>query len=326
MSKSERKFGRADHFLTAFLLTLLFGVTLLLFYGDIWAGSDAGMVALLVIPAALGGLTIQFADPTGSKSALGCIAFVTLGLGIIFLSTYLAEIEGLICIAMIFPFWLPAAIVGALVNRWNARTSKNQANNRLMSVGWAAIPVALLAAEQMVPPEWSNWDVTRQIEIEADAERVWPLLIDIPEIATHEGKFNLTQDILMVPRPSDARIERDQLRLVRKARWGENIRFEEVISDYQSGKSLGWNFRFPDDSVQNHTDKHISPDGDKLKIISGHYTLRPLGAGRVQLVLITRYRMRSHMDFYLSQWGEILLGDIQDNILHVVKARAEKEI
>jgi len=326
MTESTRKFGRADHILTASLLTILFGITLLLFYGDQWGVSDAGLVALLVIPAALGGLMVQLGDPNGSKSMLGCIGFVTVVLGIAFLLTSVAKIEGLICIAMIFPLWIPAAAVGALINRWNAREAKKQGRSRLMSVGWVVLPVALLAAEQMAPPEWNDWEVSREIEIDAGTKIIWPLLINIPAISADEGTFNLTQDILMVPRPSEAKIQRESAGLVRKAQWGENIRFDEVVSDFQQGKALSWNFRFPDDSVQKYTDKHISPDGDKLKIISGRYALKQIGPDRSRLVLTTRYKMRSHMDFYLGLWGELLLGDVQDNVLHIIKERAENSI
>lgn len=326
MTDSRRHFGRADHILTASLLTILFGIALLLFYSDLWGVSDAGFVALLVVPAALGGLTVQLGDPNGSKSMLGCIGFVTVGLGIIFLFTYLAKVEGLICIAMIFPFWIPAAAVGALINRWNAREARKQGTTRLMSMGWVVVPIALLAAEQRVPPEWNTWEVSREIEIEAAAETVWPLLINIPAISSDEGTFNLTQDILMVPRPSEAKIQRESAGLVRKAQWGKNIQFDEVISDFQQGEALGWNFRFPDDSVQKYTDKHISPDGDKLKIISGRYELKQTGFNQSKLVLTTRYKMRSHMDFYLSLWGELLLGDVQDNVLHIIQERAENSI
>tara|TARA_R110000824_G_scaffold4203_5_gene19954 strand:- start:3669 stop:4649 length:981 start_codon:yes stop_codon:yes gene_type:complete len=326
MDESRRKFGRADHILTATLLTTLFGIALLLFYSDLWGVSDAGIVALFVVPAALGGLIVQLGDPNGSKSMLGCIGFVTLGLGIVFLLTYLARIEGLICIAMIFPLWVPAAAVGALINRWNAKEAKKQGNIRLMSVGWVVFPIALLVVEQIAPPEWNNWEVSREIEIEAGAKNIWPLLIDIPAISPDEGKFNLTQDILMVPRPSEARIQRENTGLVRKAQWGKNIRFDEVVSDLRQGEALSWNFHFPDDSVQTYTDRHISPDGDKLKIISGRYALKQTGTDRSKLVLTTRYKMRSHMDFYLSLWGELLLGDVQDNVLHIIKERAENSI
>ncbi|WP_394699992.1 hypothetical protein [uncultured Parasphingorhabdus sp.] len=323
MSETGRKFGRADHVLTATLLTILFGTALLLFYSDLWGLSDAGLVALLVIPAALGGLTVQFADPNGSKSMLGCIGFVTLGLGIIFLLTYLANIEGLICIAMLFPLWIPAAAVGALVNRWNAGEARKQGRTRLMSAGWVIVPLALLAAEQRIPPEWNSWEVSREIEIEAPAKTVWPLLINIPAISSDEGTFNLTQDILMVPRPSEAKIQRESDGLIRKAQWGENIRFKEVVTGFEKGTMLSWNFRFPDDSVQQYTDRHISPDGDKLKIISGRYEIKQMGNNRSKLALTTRYKMRSHMDLYLGLWGDLLLGDVQANILHIIKMRAE---
>jgi hypothetical protein len=33
--------------------------------------------------------------------------------------------------------------------------------------------------------------------------------------------------------------------------------------------------------------------------------------------------MRSNLDWYLAWWGELMLGDVQDNALAIVNQRAE---
>jgi hypothetical protein len=75
--------------------------------------------------------------------------------------------------------------------------------------------------------------------------------------------------------------------------------------------------------VQDYTDRHISPDGPMLKIAKGGYTLTPLPGGRVRVSLATTYRMRSRIGWYAGLWGEVMLGDVHDNVLAIIKDRAE---
>ena len=66
---------------------------------------------------------------------------------------------------------------------------------------------------------------------------------------------------------------------------GDHINFEERIVDWQTGRKLGWAFNFTNSSVQDYTDKHISPDGVFLKIDSGDYVLRPISSDMTEVTL-----------------------------------------
>jgi hypothetical protein len=105
--------------------------------------------------------------------------------------------------------------------------------------------------------------------------------------------------------------------------WGDDIQFEERITALAPGKTIQWDFAFPDNSVQAYTDRHIAPDGPLLKIASGGYRLERLDPGKTRLTLHTTYHMRSRLDWYLGWWGEVMLGDVQDNVLAIIKQRAE---
>ena len=91
-----------------------------------------------------------------------------------------------------------------------------------------------------------------------------------------------------------------------------------------AGRRIAWDFAFPDNSVQLYTDHHISPDGPLLKIAHGGYTLTPLADGRVRVTLSSTYRMRSRLGWYLQLWGEQMLGDVHDNVLAIIRQRAER--
>jgi len=111
--------------------------------------------------------------------------------------------------------------------------------------------------------------------------------------------------------------------LVRLARWGADAGFEEIVTRVEPGRMIAWKFAFPDPSLQNRVDRHVSPDGETLKIRSGSYRLDPLPGGGTRVTLTTSYAMRSRMGWYFGWWGEKMLGDVEDNVLAIVRARSE---
>ena len=311
--------------ITLLLLGILLGLALLLFYGT-ESSVIGGIGAWLGLPAAFGALVAHLTDPDGEMSPVGCFVWPTAGILTLVGVAWLAAGEGAICIAMILPFWIPAAVAGWVIQRINARRRRlNQIDpSRFDAVGWAAIPLALLGIESLYEPDWQTREVTRHVVIEASPEAVWPLLLSIPDVGANEGHWNLTQDFLDVPRPRNAELVKTPAGLVRKASWQRGIRFDERITRIRPNAEIGWNFEFGDDSVQRNTDRHISPDGAFLKIAAGRYDLRPRQDSKTVLSLTTTYRMRTNLPGYFAFWGELLLGDVQSNVLQIVADRAER--
>jgi len=314
-----------DRRVTLGLIALLIVALGYLVYFSRFEFTFAGIGALLAVPAAIGGLTSQLFDPDGEHPPMGCFVWPTLALVGLVAMAFVVFDEGAICIAMVLPVWLPAALAGALVNRWNARRLArwSRSPERFYSAAWLVLASLLVLADEASPPPWETRKVTRSITIAASPEDIWPLLVAIPAIGGDEGRATITHDLLAVPRPSDARLVVRDGRLVRQARWGADIRFEERIVEWRPNRRIAWRFAFTDSLVQDHTDRHISPAGPILRIEDGGYELVPLSSGVTQVRLTTRYRMRSRLSGYLGWWGERLLGDIEANVLAIVKARAE---
>ena len=309
-----------------FLWAMLVFVLLAFAYLTYGPGIDHGYVgygALFAIPFALGALITGTGAVPFEKA--GCLLAPLALFAVIFPFVYFGMAEGLVCMVMVLPIWLAAGIGGGIAavlisrreRKWMASAS------RFHTSALALLPFALIAAEQTNPPDWQERTVTRSIIIEASAAEVWPMLLAIPDIAPTEGTSSFSHDWVGIPRPSDAELVQTETGLVRKARWGSSIRFEEHVTAIEEGKRIAWDFVFPDDSVQDHTDKHIDPDGPVLKIANGGYELREIAQGKVELKLTTRYTMRTRLDWYLGLWGEQMLGDVHDNVLAIIKDRAE---
>ena len=276
---------------------------------------------LFVVPAALSAFLSYVSDPAADRSLLHYfrlpffLVLLTLAVGLLFLG------EGMICILMLLPIWAAAALVGSIVIFLVRRSRRG--GDRLF---WSAIlllPIVSAQAEAGSIAETRGEVAASEIVIEAPPERVWPLLLTIPNVTAEEGHWNVTQDLLGVPRPSEAVLTSRDGDFVRLARWGSEIRFEERITEVRPGRLLRWEFAFPDDSIARHTDRHVSPDGAHLKITTGSYDMTPLPGRRTMLRLETHYQVTTPINAYASLWGDWMLGDIQENVLAIVKERAE---
>jgi uncharacterized protein YndB with AHSA1/START domain len=307
----------------ALLAVLLVGISYF-FLDDQYQTSFAGFGALIAIPGALGGLLAYAIGINARTGAMGCFVWPTVallalcGVAAIFLG------EGAICIAMVLPIWMPAAVVGYAVSVWNMRrvdAANGEDASRLQSVGWLLLPLLAVTLDNTHPPEWESRAVTREVIIEATPEKVWPLLVTIPDIAPSEGAWNITQNLLGVPRPTGAALVGEAGQMIRKAEWSGGIRFDERIDHIEPLRAIHWTFAFPNDSIQRHVDRHVSPSGAILKIQTGRYELEPLSPTQTRVRLTTRYAMRTRLDAYLAWWGEQLLGDVQANVLAIVKQR-----
>jgi len=305
------------------LIAVLLCAMLFLYYGPNDSYDIVSITALIAIPAAIGGLITQAVDPFGRLSPMGCFAWPTIFLLALTGFAYVVLNEGAVCIAMVLPIWIPAAVLGGLVQYLNARRRRFVEGqvSTLNAYSWCALPMLLIAWDKSSPAQWTDTKVVRSLEIDAAVEEVWPHIASIRNISTSEGLSTFTHDVVGIPRPSQALLVQETNRVVRKAQWGSSARFEEVVQSVVPGQEMKWAFSFPDKSIQHHTDRHISPVGPYLRIVSGGYQLVPISKDRTRLILTTSYRMKVWMVAYFGWWGEQMLGDIQNNVLAIVKGR-----
>lgn len=130
--------------------------------------------------------------------------------------------------------------------------------------------------------------------------------------------------MLGVPRPLGAHMLGDGIGAVRMADWGRQVRFREHIIDWQPGRSIGWRFDFRGLDAWQFTDRHLMPDSAYFKVTTGGYRMEPAGPGRTRVIIDTRYWMQTPVNGYSRLWGEIFLGDIEKNLLALIKQRAER--
>lgn len=285
-------------------------------------GPAIGIGILFVLPASLGAIASLLMDPykTTKKSrrlaALFTVLFVLLIGGVIVR-------EGIICILMLMPIWVLSVMVGVALAEKLRKVNRDR--DKLNVSIFALLPFMVLGADMVLPQPTSDYQVSRAITIDAPIEQVWPHLLRMDDIKQTEGRWTVSQNVLRIPRPRSAIVEGEKLSARRTARWGEHIRFEEHITQWEAGQRLHWTFAFPDDSISRYTDRHISPKGEHLNMKDGGYRLIPLVNGQTKLVLDTNYTVTTPINLYSKLWGELILGDIQNNVLQIVKDRSEQD-
>jgi len=304
----------------ALALGLAFSAYLLM---SVTKANTAGLASvwfLAILPAFLSALICYIGDPSRTQGAafywsvpLALVALVDLGSALIFR-------EGMVCLLMLSPIWLVAGWIGAFVLR---SQRKRRFDPNVFRSTLLGLPLVLGGAESQMHFAPQDITLTRAVIVHASPAEIWPYAVSNAHIDRREGLWTFSQDIVGLPRPRATVMHGSGVGAVRTAYWGDHISFDEIITQWQPGKRLAWCFSFTNDSLQAYSDKHISPDGQFLKIDTGDYSLQPLSSDTTLLTLRTRYIARTHVNAYAALWGEVLLGDIETNVLAIVKHRAE---
>lgn len=283
-------------------------------------GVATSLSFLFVLPFVISAIICLISDPFGRAKIMHYIYTPMIMVGIAALISYFFLKEGIICIAMLSPLWLGAGMIGGLATR---SLRKLYGANRFGSFSLLLLPFIALWAEPLFPAVEQTRTVSRSLVVKANPEQIWPLLKGVPDVHENEGRWNLTQDILGVPRPLGARLDHDGLGAARQARWAQDIRFSEVVTTWSPNRAIGWRFEFNGNKSWSKVDRHLSPDGTVLRIQTGGYRIEPLADGQSRVTLYTQYRMKTPLNDYASAWGEVFLGDMENNLLWLIKGRAE---
>lgn len=275
---------------------------------------------LAILPAYLCALICYIGDPDRDKPSSFFWSVPPVFGGIVILGSLYFLQEGVICLFMLAPIWLVSGWAGAFLMR-HMRTGAVEPHTFHSSL--ILLPLFAGGIESQIPITPDQVTLTRQIVIHATPAEIWPYAVSNAHIGEGEGRWTFTQNIVGLPRPRATTLKGNGLGAMRTAYWGDKISFDERVTDWQPGRRLGWSFSFVNSSLQDNTDKHIAPDGQFLKIDTGDYTLTPLSAHSTMLTLTTRYIAKTHVNLYAELWGEVFLGDVQNNILTIIKQRAE---
>ena len=307
---------------TAVLAGVAYGlVSRLAFGGGRVAAYGAMTLAfVMLVPIAVGFLTITLV-PEGSErmrtstalAGVSCIACLALVLA--------AGLEGIICVVLITPVFLLFAAVGGVLGGGMRRLAGGR---RMYASGIAAVlllPYAAAPLEDRIPLPDTRRTVDTRVVIHADAASVWRNVVRPTGIRPEENRTRLVHRIGF-PRPVTATLSHEGLGGSRYAIFERGVMLRETVTEWVPGRRMAFTID-PAEIPATALDAHVTVGGPFFDVTDGSYEIVPLDRGRVELRLRTTHRLSTHFNLYAGFWTELLMRQIQENLLHVIRTRAE---
>lgn len=278
--------------------------------GDTFGVMTVGF--LFVVPLVMGYLTVR-AIPEPSPSTKVFAPWVTCIL--VVLGSFVGGLEGAICIVFATPAMLVLSSLGGLVA--GSRPGRSP----------VAVPIAFVLPWAVLGVETGGHAPTRfvttttSMEIAAPATVVWPLVVSVDTIRPAERRSALFTRIGF-PQPIAATLSHPGIGGVRRASFERGIVFSEAVTEWIPEKRISFTIdatTVPPTAL----DEHVKIGGPFFDVLNGTYTLQPLSSSRTLLILQSRHRVSTRFNTYAGWWATRVMESIQNNILHVLKDRAE---
>lgn len=301
-------------------------VTRLLFTPDgffqIFDSSLLSLAFLVVMPLGLGAITAHFTPRTASAwwrlagaPFLAVLCFL--------IAALLFQLEGLVCVLIISPLFLFEAWLGAFIYARIADPLPQQRNKVLVVAAFALLPFVAGPLENYLNSPDSFRRVENVVEINAPAAVVWQHIIRVAPIRAADLGPSLIDDIGF-PRPVEATLSHEGVGGVRHATFERGVEFIETVDDWQPLRRLSFSIVPNTATIPPTTfDEHVIVGGRFFDVLRGTYELPPAGPGRTRLVLHSRQRLSTHLNWYAGLWTGLVMSEIQQRILAVLKRRCE---
>jgi hypothetical protein len=276
---------------------------------------------IAMLPVGVGALTIYLSDIESVKDRAYRWFMPWLPIAGFFLLTMLVNMEGVACWIMILPIFLLAGSIGGLI-AGHFKLKKNKREKLLVSL-IALLPLLIAPIEQMIGALPGQYKAYTFIDIQASPNEIWSHVTRVKEIDKKDDKGWFT-DALRFPRPLRAELNYEGVGGFRKAVFDKGLIFDETVLEYEPLKKMVFSIKAnPYDIPSTTMDKHVVVGGEYFDVLTGTYELERLNATTCRLHLYSYFKLSTTFNFYASWWAGWIMKDIQNNILQVIKARAE---
>jgi hypothetical protein len=279
----------------------------------------------LTIPFAMGFLTVAFAPLEKVRSRKYRVLVPWVPVGLFLWLTMIFKIEGWACWLMALPFFLLFASIGGLVaGAWKIRRHDQKSRLKVSLV--LLLPFLVSPLEKLLPLLPARYEAYTYMDVRAPAATIWSNVVRvraIPEAADHGPLTRL----LGFPRPIRAELNYAGVGGRREAIFSKGLVFEEVIREYDDQKRMVFTIKADPHAIPSTTmDKHVVIGGDYFDVLDGTYALERLNDSVYRLHLYSHFTLRTTFNFYASWWAGLIMKDIQNNILQVIKTRCEGKL
>jgi hypothetical protein len=268
---------------------------------------------LFIVPVAIGYLTVR---PLREPSLPVAIFAPWLACALVILGSLVGGFEGAICIVFASPIMLILSSLGGIFA--GSRMSRSSATLPAIIV----LPWIVMGTESRSALPTRFVTTTTSIEINAPPAIVWPLVVSVDSIRPDERHPALFSTIGF-PQPIAAALSHPGIGGVRTASFERGVVFKEVVMAWEPEKRIKFTIDASTVPVA-ALDEHVSIGGPFFDVLTGTYELHPLPGARTLLVLTSEHRVSTRFNFYAIFWANRVMSSIQQNILHVLRDRAER--
>ena len=277
---------------------------------------------LLLVPCAIGALTIYFSDIEKVKSVRYQITMPWTIL-IVFLAITIAfTLEGAACWIMALPLFMLASSTGGLIAGY-FKLKKHQKNERLNLSILVLLPFFAAPIENAIGSIPGKYEAYTYIDLHADKTKIWDNVTRVRAIEKSQDKGWLTHT-LGFPRPIRAELNYNGVGGYRKAIFDKGLIFHEQVTEYEDERRMRFTIKAnPHEIPSTAMDEHVVIGGSYFDVLDGTYVLQKLNANTYRLYLYSHFKLTTTFNFYASWWAGWIMQDIQNNILQVIKERVE---
>ncbi|HEY2345764.1 MAG TPA: SRPBCC family protein [Xanthomonadaceae bacterium] len=300
----------------------LYGLLMRWLFGTFSSALQGPMsIAFLIgTPFVVGALTI-YGMRRQDPSVTAMMFAPWLSILLMFVGCALSMMEGLICLAMMLPFFLFFATMGGLVMGTALRLLKEQ-HAPLRAV--AVLPFLLVLADRALPMPDRQVEVHQSIEVHASPHTIWQQILTARDIRPDELPFSVSH-FIGVPKPVEGINRRTPEGEVRFSRWERGVHFEGIVTDRQEDRSITWRYRFgPHSFPPGSMDDHVAVGGRYFDLGDTSFQLTPMPGGTTRVDLVAHYRVSSSINFYAVPVAKFLGRDFEHTILALYKRRSER--
>jgi hypothetical protein len=313
--------------LSGVLIGVLYGAVARASFGYHWVRDDLfGLMSvsfLFLVPLVLGFLAVYLGERGGPPWSWGKRILVPWASALLALGGALVLAwEGIICIFLWVPLFLVMSSLGGIAAGL-VRKLRPTGTPPYVLAFVLLLPFAVSPLEHRLPVPEERRVVRTEIVIAAPVATVWQNIERVRKIEPGEHRWSLFH-ALGFPRPVEATLSREGVGGVRHATFEGGVLFLETITDWQPGRRLAFSIHADPTSIPQTTlDEHVTVGGPFFDVLEGVYEIEPVAPGRVVLHLASTHRLSTRFNAYSGLWTDLIMRNVQEYILEILKRRCE---
>jgi len=306
--------------IAAICITAVLGIAMVLF-GTLVL-EDYGWMLFVGLPVVLGAAPVLLIGPSRGISIWTSLVSAISSVSLVFVVLFGTGVEGMICLLMAAPIWVPLAVVGGVLGYALVGLLREVGFTAMrFFIVLAVLQPTLMGVECMTNPEPSIYPVTTSLIINAPPEIVWQEVVEFDDLPEPEHWLFKTG----VAYPTHARIEGQGVGAVRYCEFTTGP-FVEPIEVWDEPRLLQFSVTenpAPMKEWSLFSQAHPPHLDGFLVSEKGQFELIPMSNSRTRLVGTTWYQHGMSPDPYWRVMSDYIIRQIHARVLEHIKISAE---